>query len=94
VAIADNDNPPTVQFDSTAYAAIERRRSGHYQAFPQHASSLTVTVNYATSDGTARSGSDYAALNDLLSLAQARPARLPGGAEWTMASPSRLRRLR
>jgi hypothetical protein len=57
--IADNDNPPTVQFDAAAYNVNEGAGSATITVTLSAASALTATVDYATSDNSALAGSDY-----------------------------------
>jgi len=58
-AIVDDDPLPTIQFSATAFSVNESAGSAVITATLSNASALTTTVNYATSNGTAFSGSDY-----------------------------------
>jgi len=59
VTIFDNDNPPTVQFASSGYSVLETGGSITIEAVLSTASGKTITVNYATSNGSATSGSGW-----------------------------------
>ena len=69
LTITDNDDPPTVQFSTSAYAVAESVGSATVTATLSAASGLTATVAYATSDGTATAGSDYTAASGTLTFA-------------------------
>jgi len=68
LTINDNDNPPSVQFDGSAYNVDEAAGTATITATLSAASGLTVTVDYATSDGTATAGSDYTTISDTLAF--------------------------
>jgi uncharacterized repeat protein (TIGR01451 family) len=61
--------PATVQFESAAYSVQESAGSATITVTLGSASGVTVTVDYATSDGTATAGSDYAATGGSLAFA-------------------------
>jgi uncharacterized repeat protein (TIGR01451 family) len=69
LTIVDDDPLPTVQFSSSMYSVGEGDGAATINVVLSAASSLTVTVNYATSDGTAVAGSDYAAASGMLTFA-------------------------
>jgi Leucine-rich repeat (LRR) protein/pimeloyl-ACP methyl ester carboxylesterase len=68
LTIADNDNPPEVQFSSTSYSVGENGGLVSIQVTLSAASGKPVTVNYATGNGTAIAGSDYSAKSDALTF--------------------------
>src|SRR5262245_32781875 len=53
------DNEPTVQFSAVAYSADEGGGTALVTATLSHSSVHTVTVDFATSNGTAVAGTDY-----------------------------------
>jgi hypothetical protein len=59
LTIVDNDDQPDVQFSASAYSVDESAGSATITVTLSAASSKTITVDYATSDGTAVAGSDY-----------------------------------
>jgi YD repeat-containing protein len=62
LTIADNDPPPptgTLQFSASTYTVAENGGSLTITVTRANGSSGPATVNYATSNGTAESGSDY-----------------------------------
>ena len=61
VVITDNDNAPTVQFDMANYSVNENAGTVTVTVTKSGATSLSATVHYATSDGSATSPADYAA---------------------------------
>jgi hypothetical protein len=64
--IEDNDDPPTVGFSSATYGVNEDADIATIAVTLDAPSALTVTVDYATSDGTAMAGEDYAAMSGTL----------------------------
>jgi hypothetical protein len=58
--------PAMVQFSSATYSANESAGSAIITVTLDAASSLTITVDYTTSDGTAVAGSDYGAISGTL----------------------------
>lgn len=69
LTIVDDDPQPTVQFSTSAYAVGEAASSATIAVNLNSLSSLPVTVNYATSNGTALAGSDYTAATGTLTFA-------------------------
>ena len=68
VTIRDNDAPPTVQFSTTALTVDEGVGTAIITATLSGPSGLTVTVPYATSNGTATAGSDYTVISGTLTF--------------------------
>jgi hypothetical protein len=68
LTIADNEGPPTVQFSADNFAVDENGGSATIEVTLSHASAATVTVDYATSDGTATAGDDYTPVNNTLTF--------------------------
>ncbi|CAN5754779.1 hypothetical protein BH10CHL1_BH10CHL1_39550 [soil metagenome] len=68
LTITDNDNPPTVQFSAPNYSVGETAGSALITATLNAASGLTVTVHYASSNGTATAGNDYSAAAGILTF--------------------------
>ncbi|WP_420904253.1 Calx-beta domain-containing protein [Candidatus Magnetaquiglobus chichijimensis] len=70
VTLTDDDNPPTVSIDSPT---VSEGNSGSatltYTVTLSAASSKTITVDYATANGTATAGSDYTAASGTLTFA-------------------------
>jgi hypothetical protein len=60
---------PTIQFEFANYHAEERSKSAHVTVTLSDKSADTVTVDYATSDGTATAGEDYAPKSGTLTFA-------------------------
>ena len=69
MTITDNDDPPTVQFSAAASSGAESTTSAVIDVSLSAPSARTVTVKYATANGTAVSGSDYAARAGVLTFA-------------------------
>jgi large repetitive protein len=69
LTIIDDDSQPTVKFSSATYTVNEGAGTATIIATLSSASSLPVTVNYATSNGTASAGSDYTAATATLTFA-------------------------
>ena len=67
--ILDNDAPPSVQFSSANFSANEDAGTATISVALSAASGQVVTVDYATSDGTATAGSDYLAASGTLTFA-------------------------
>jgi hypothetical protein len=59
----------TVQFNSSSYSVYEEAGPATVIATLSAASDVMVTVDYATSDGTAEAGSDYVAASGTLTFA-------------------------
>jgi Calx-beta domain-containing protein len=71
LTIVDNDNPKaSVQLSDVAYSVTEGDPSGvaTLTVSLTHAVDADVTVNYATSDGTASAGADYTATSGTLTF--------------------------
>ncbi len=78
LTIDDDDDPPAVRFSSADYPAAENGGPATITVTLSAASGLTVTVNYATSDGTASpavAGSDYVAASGVLTFAPGQFSR-------------------
>jgi hypothetical protein len=69
LTILDDDAAPTVQFSAGSYTVNENGGPASITVNLSPASALTVTVNYATSDGTATAGSDYTPVSGVLTFA-------------------------
>jgi hypothetical protein len=67
--IVDNDGPPTVQFSASNFDVGEANASATISVTLSHPSADTITVTYATSDGTALAGFDYTAVSNTLTIA-------------------------
>ena len=68
LTILDDDAPPAVQFTSTTYAVAENGSAAIVTATLTNASVFTVTVDYATNDGSALAVSDYRSQGGTLSF--------------------------
>jgi hypothetical protein len=68
LTITDDDPMPSIHFTQSAYEVSEGNTTAAVSVTLSAASSFTVTVHYATSDGTATNGSDYIATNGVLSF--------------------------
>ena len=68
LTIVDNDSAPQVQFSSATYSIDEDGGPAVITVTLSAASSVTATVNYATSNNTATAGSDYAATSGVLTF--------------------------
>lgn len=73
VTIIDNDQP-TVQFDRPIYTVSEDVGAALVTVTLSVPSPFTVTVDYATSDGSATAGSDYTAAGGTLPFAPGQTA--------------------
>jgi hypothetical protein len=69
LTIADNDPPPSVQFDAAAYSVNEGDGAATITVTLDTASGLTATVNYATTNGTAIAPGDYITATGTLTFA-------------------------
>ena len=76
VTIVDNDATPTVQFSTTASSGGEATTPASITVTLSASSGQTVTVNYATSNGTAAAGSDYTATSGTLTFAPGVMSRI------------------
>ena len=68
LTITDNDNPPTVSFEQASYEFTENNAAAAVSVQLSAPSLVTVTVNYASSNGTAVAGSDYQAISGALTF--------------------------
>ncbi len=68
LTIVDNDTLPVIDFSNTAYSGAEDGGVITVTVNLNRTSSQTVTVNYASSNGTATAGIDYTAVNGVLSF--------------------------
>jgi len=69
VTITDDDSAPTLSWQAGNFNAGEASGSGLVTVLLSAASSFTVTVNYATSDGSAMAGNDYTSKSGTLTFA-------------------------
>jgi hypothetical protein len=69
LTIVDDDPPTTVQFSRETYSTNEADASATITVTLSTTAELMVTVDYATSDGTARADSDYRTTIDTMTLA-------------------------
>jgi hypothetical protein len=60
--------PPSVQFALPDYSANEAATTTNISVTLSAAASITVTVDYQTTDGTATGGSDYVSVSDTLTF--------------------------
>ncbi len=67
--VAFADDPPTASFSSATYSAGEADGTATITVSLSGTSAAQITVNYATSDGTAAAGSDYTAASGTLTFA-------------------------
>ena len=67
--VAFADDPPTASFSSATYSAGEADGTATITVSLSGTSAAQITVNYATSDGTATAGSDYTAASGTLTFA-------------------------
>ncbi|MBK7992200.1 MAG: SMP-30/gluconolactonase/LRE family protein [Blastocatellia bacterium] len=68
LTIIDNDNAGSLQFSSATYSVMENAANATITVTRTNGSSGTVTINYATSDGTATAASDYTASSGTLTF--------------------------
>ena len=68
VTITSDEGPPKVQFSAAASSGAEATTSAAITVTLSAASSQTVTVKYATANGTAVAGSDYTATSGTLTF--------------------------
>jgi len=78
--ITDDDPTPTVGFDSGSYSVGEGAGGATITVTLSAESGRIVTVDYATSDGTAEADQDYKAISDTLTF-------VPGETSKTFAVP-------
>jgi subtilisin-like proprotein convertase family protein len=74
ITITENDPLPVLRFSSAGYSVLENASAVTVTVVLSGSTALTTTVNYATSDGTARSGSDYTQSQNTLTFP---PASVP-----------------
>ncbi len=65
----DTSPPPVASFSAASYSASEGGASAHVTVNLSAPSTKTVTIQYASSDGTATAGSDYTAVSGTLTFA-------------------------
>lgn len=75
VTIIDDDPAPKVQFSRPSSTRSESAATAALDVILSAPSRRTVTVKYATANGTARAGSDYAATAGTLSFAPGETSR-------------------
>lgn len=80
ITIADDDAPPAIALASADFAAVENTGSAIITVTLSMSSTLPVSVDYATSDGTATGNEDYTPVSGTLTL-------LPGAAAQTFSIP-------
>ncbi|MFN8495672.1 MAG: clostripain-related cysteine peptidase [Caldilineaceae bacterium] len=68
ITVTPSQTLPTVQFSASAYSVNESGGAATITIILSSASGQVVTVNYATSDGTATAGSDYLATSGTLTF--------------------------
>ncbi len=68
VTINDNEPTPTVRFSQAASSGAESNTPAAFNVTLSAESGKTVTVRYATANGTARSGSDYSETSGTLTF--------------------------
>ena len=68
----DAVNPGLIQFSNLTYSVMENQGTATITVNRVHGSNGTVTVNYATANGTATAGSDYTTTSGTLTFAQRR----------------------
>jgi hypothetical protein len=68
LTITDNETQPTLAFSSATYTVAENAGPAIITVNLSGASAQTITVNYATSNGSATAGSDYTAASGTLTF--------------------------
>jgi len=68
LTITDNEGVPSVAFSSATYSAAENAGNATITVNLSGASTQTITVNYATSNGNATASSDYTAASGTLTF--------------------------
>jgi hypothetical protein len=76
----EDDDAPTVQFSQAASSGLETATPAAIEVTLSAASGRTVTVNFATADGSAAAGADYTATSGTLTFT-------PGETSKTIAVP-------
>ena len=66
--IVDNDPPPTVSVADVFRSEGDLNTSMTFVVTLSQASEKTITINYASADGTATAGSDYSAVSGMLTF--------------------------
>ncbi|MGB7923587.1 MAG: Calx-beta domain-containing protein [Pyrinomonadaceae bacterium] len=69
LTIHDNEGTPSLSVNDVTFTGADSRVGAGFTVTLSHASNMTVTVHYATSDDTAVAGQDYTAANDTLTFA-------------------------
>src|SRR5213076_1638934 len=75
LTITDNDTAGTVQFSQASYSVTEGTASVTITVTRAGGAASGVTVDYATSNGTAAAGSDYTAKSGTLSFAAGQTSK-------------------
>jgi CSLREA domain-containing protein len=68
LTIVDDDPPPTIQFDRSVFSAPEYAHGASITVTLSTSSTLPITVDYATANGTALAGSDYLPITGTLTF--------------------------
>jgi hypothetical protein len=68
ITIVDDDQPGTIQFSPAAYSVIEGQRVATIAVTRIGGAGGTVTVPFATADGTATAGADYGRVAGVLTF--------------------------
>jgi uncharacterized repeat protein (TIGR01451 family) len=74
LTIVDDDGEPSVHFSDFNYSLSESGASATITVTLSHLSGLDVTVDYASSDGTAVAGADYEAVSGTATIAAGQMA--------------------
>ncbi len=74
VQIVDNDDPPTVQFSAASYSANEGAGTATVTVTLSAPSGRLVSVDVKSSDGTAKAGSDYTAVDETVTFSPGQTA--------------------
>ena len=69
LTIVDDDDPPTLSINDVSYTESGSAGNATFTVTLSEASGKEVTVDYATSNGTAASGSDYTASTGTVTIA-------------------------
>lgn len=98
VTINDEDNPPTVQFQTGSSNGNESVSPAQFTVNLSTVSGQTVTVNYVTANGTAVAGSDYTSTSSTLTFNAGETSKMisvpiiddttPEGSEYFMVTLS------
>ncbi|HEX6288526.1 MAG TPA: Calx-beta domain-containing protein, partial [Herpetosiphonaceae bacterium] len=76
VTIQDNDAPPAVSLSASSYSVGENAAAANITVRLSAASAYTVTVEYATSNGTATAGSDYTTSTGTVTFAPGEASKI------------------